>query len=111
MKCLVPMALLAATVTAHADFFNYLQWERLPVERRSAYIAGSLDALVRSGVDDEGRPVLQHFGGCMNRSQMSTVELADNVRAFVNVRPALKTGSMPDALFLYLLELCNELPR
>ena len=100
------------SLAALPNFFTYAEWLRLPDDGRSAYIAGTFDALINHYDDDARRVVAQHYSRCVARSQLSSAQLSENLKRYVNVRPELQAGTVQTAHLKYLQDLCGpQAPR
>lgn len=95
---------------ANAVFFTYAQWDALPSNLRSAYIAGLYDALVSFANDEGDQRVATHYQQCIARSKMNNAQMADNIRSFTSARPELQGNPVGGALIAYLIKLCGMPP-
>ena len=79
---------------AHAQFYNYSQWEQLSEPARLGYIAGAIDILTSVATGEQLRAAM-HYGECIVRSQMNLIQLDTNVKAYVRTQPALQANQCP----------------
>src|SRR5262245_12278163 len=101
-------AIVAAglNLAALPNYFTYAEWLRLSDEGRAAYIAGTFDSLVNHYDDEAGRAVANHYSECVTRAQLSSAQMGDKLRTYVNTRPELRTGTVQAALLKFLADLC-----
>lgn len=100
---------MTAQSAVSANYFNYAQWDRMSLNDRAAYIAGSFDTLITVGAAGTAK-AMDHYEACMNRAGLTNVQLAENVRLFAASRPAMHGGPLQVALVSYLVELCGKAP-
>src|SRR5215813_3965194 len=104
MLRLISAFLIFVSPVANAgQFFSYPQWEELDETNRAVYIAGVFDALLGLVKDEADLPATKHYDNCITRANMSNVDLADKVMAFVKTRPDLQKRSVTGALINYLV--------
>jgi hypothetical protein len=113
MKSLPIAVLLSALMIGQANaqvYYNYSQWDRLTDSARSTYIAGAYDSLISIATPDTAS-ASRHYSKCVVSRQLTTEQLAKNVRAFVATRPDLQKGPVQGGLINYLVELCGAPPN
>jgi hypothetical protein len=104
MKSLSIAWLVSALLIGQANaqvYYNYPQWDRLNDLARATYIAGAYDSFISIATPDTAAAA----------RQLSTEQLAKNVRAFVATRPDLQKGPVQGGLINYLVELCGAAPN
>jgi hypothetical protein len=110
LRLICAFLILVSPVANAGQFYSYPQWEALDETHRAVYIAGVFDALLGLVKDEADLPATKHYDNCITRANMSNVELADNVIAFVKTRPDLQRRSVTGALINYLVTFCGP-PR
>jgi hypothetical protein len=113
MKSLSIAWLVSALLIGQANaqvYYNYPQWDRLNDLARATYIAGAYDSLISIATPDTASAA-RHYSKCVVSHQLSTEQLAKNVRAFVATRPDLQKGPVQGGLINYLVELCGAAPN
>ena len=101
--------LILTVLPAKAHFYTYLQWDRLPPNSRGAYIAGAFDVLTIPF--DAVSTFPEHYGNCIGKTEMTNMQLAENVRSFASARPEYQRNTVLNALVNYLIELCGRAPQ
>jgi hypothetical protein len=110
LEAVVLVGLLIVSPAARAEYFTYQTWSALNEIPRAVYIAGAYDSLmIFADTEAEGK-FLRHFRKCIGTAQMSNFQLATNVLNFAKDRPALQTGSVQEALIVYLSAACGGKP-
>jgi hypothetical protein len=99
------------TLAAVPNFFTYVEWAKLSNEGRAAYIAGAFDSLINHYDNDAARVVARHYSECVVRAQLNSVQMSDNLSAYVSARPELRAGTVHAALLRYLADLCGSRPE
>jgi hypothetical protein len=113
MKSLLIAGLLSALMTGQANaqvYYKYPEWDRLSDSARATYIAGAYDSLISIATPDTAS-ASRHYSKCVVSHQLTTEQLAKNVRAFVAKRPDLQKGPVQGGLINYLVELCGVPPN
>jgi hypothetical protein len=100
--------LLAWITPAHAQSYNYSEWEQLSEERRLGYIAGAIDIITHYPTGEQrSMSAMFRYRECVGKSGMNLLQLDTNVRAYVRTQPALQAQPMSTALIKYLAALCG----
>ena len=113
MKSILIVAFLSALLIGLANaqvYYKYPEWDRLSDQARAVYIAGAYDSLVSIASPDTA-PASRHYSKCVARSQLTTEQLAKNVRTFVAAHPDLQKKPVQAGLINYLVELCGAPPN
>jgi hypothetical protein len=113
LKYVIAVSLMATTA-ANANSYlwiNYSQWERLPKDMRTAYVAGAFDTLAGVASDERQMKISTHYSECMSKSGMELDELATHVLTFAQTRPDLQGGTVQGVLINYLIGLCGKPSR
>jgi hypothetical protein len=109
MKSLLIAGFLSALMIGGANaqvYYKYPEWDRLSDQARAVYIAGAYDSLVSIASPDTAS-ASRHYSRCVARNQLTSEQLAKNVRTFVTAHPDLQNKPVQAALINYLVELCG----
>jgi hypothetical protein len=104
-------ALLLAALPSKAAYLGYGDWTSLPAAERAGYIAGAFDeftTIVAVTGDRAIAELANRYQGCIGRTRMTHVQLAENVRTFGDTKPELQMLPMPVALMQYLALTCGS---
>ena len=104
----VACLLLLAPTQSMAVYLTYAQWAALPEPARTAYAAGSFDAIVDVAESAEVAAIAMHITKCIGNAKMSSRQLAENTMQFASTHPKVQTGTVPAAMFAYLVEACGR---
>jgi hypothetical protein len=111
MKSLLIAGLLSALMISQANaqvYYNYPKWDRLNDSARAIYIAGAYDSLISIATSDTAS-ASRHYSKCVVSRQLTTEQLAKNVRAFVATRPRLQNGPVQGGLLIISLSFAARL--
>ena len=102
-----PLACLVAVILSSqvsAEFYTFLEWQRLHLSDRVSYISGALDAAVGLTADH----INLHYKNCVSRLGMTNKQLADNVLTFGQNLPEMHGVSAALVMGVYLARVCGQ---
>ena len=105
---LVTILLLLLTTQSYAQtvYLKYSEWVQMPIPLREMYIAGAFDALSTVTVQ-EGAPIAKFYNECVAKNGLSSGQLAQNLKEYVETQPDLQNKPTPGALLRYLISFCG----
>jgi hypothetical protein len=103
-------ALIGSFECADATYFNYEQWEALPQDLQTFYIAGAVDSLITYARSAQELQKNKWYESCLMKAQMTDTQLAQNVRNYGAAHPEVQTQLVQYALVAYLMAACGSPP-